>query len=205
VQTHQFLGYEQSQSKALTAVVNGIRVLKQPFKNQRDGLRADTSASIGDRDIHEVGIGRHQGSLYRHRSVCRSEFDSVINQVDQNFQDAVRIPVHERNAGIQPHFQPDLLLASDGLHHGHCLPDQVSNRHRVRLNRIFPVSARSMIFLQMAKPIPLPGYSARVCSRLKNRENNLAMLGINANAVVGNREHPVSVFLVGRDANGRRI
>ena len=63
---------------------------------------------------------------------------------------------------------------------------------------------RSMIFLQIAKPMPVPGYSLP-CATLEHLEEPLGLLRVNADAVVPDGKPPVLVLLDSGDMNPRGV
>ena len=63
----------------------------------------------------------------------------------------------------------------------------------------------SMIFLQMARPMPLPGYSVRACRRWKATKIVFRVLRRNSDSVIADAEPPALVRLFSLHGNQRRI
>ena len=64
---------------------------------------------------------------------------------------------------------------------------------------------RSTIFLQIARPMPVPGYSRAAVQALEQHEDALEVLGRDADAVVAHREAPAGVARLGLDVHLRRL
>ena len=63
---------------------------------------------------------------------------------------------------------------------------------------------RSTTLLQIASPIPVPGYLSRPCSRWKIWKIRSPVLRRDADAVVAHREDPLLTGPLGRDVDARR-
>jgi hypothetical protein len=63
---------------------------------------------------------------------------------------------------------------------------------------------RSTIFLQIARPMPVPGYSLRPLQALEDLEDALDVGQLDADAVVAHGEHPVRALAHGLDVDLRR-
>ncbi len=62
---------------------------------------------------------------------------------------------------------------------------------------------RSTTFLQMAKPMPVPGYCSRRVQALEDQEDAVGELRIDADAVVADREQPAVRLPLGGDVDFR--
>ena len=58
---------------------------------------------------------------------------------------------------------------------------------------------RSTIFLQIARPMPVPGILLPAVQALEDHEDALEVLRVDADAVVAHREEPLAVRLLGAD------
>ncbi len=65
---------------------------------------------------------------------CGRELDPVVDEVNQHFQNPVRVGIDQRNFRIDRGFDPDLILIGSRLHHRDCLLDDLSDRNTARLD-----------------------------------------------------------------------
>src|SRR5580698_3039591 len=114
MQPNQFAANEQPQSEARAAAVDRIGILVQAFENQGLRLRTDTPTGVAHRDINRVGIGLVERSFYSYRSFERCELDGVVDEIDEDFENAIRIGVDQRNALIDRHLNSNLLALRRG-------------------------------------------------------------------------------------------
>ena len=99
---------------------------------------------------------------------CGGELDAVLDEIDQHLENAVGIPMDERNPGVHADFQSDFFLARDGLHHGDCLADQISDRDAARFNA-------DLSRLRPARFQQIANHGSQLVHTLQNRLEMIAL------------------------------
>src|SRR6185312_941828 len=135
VQPDQFFRNVEPQPQPLAAIIDRIRVLVQPLKNQGFRFRADAAAGIGDGYVDEVGIIFGKVGLNHDRSVGRGKFNGIFQQIGQHLQDTVGVGVNEWNPDINRSLQADCLGSGRTLQHRYRLADDLADEDAVRLDR----------------------------------------------------------------------
>src|SRR5947209_8735523 len=97
VQGDQFSRDIESQSQSLAIVVDSVWILVQALENQMLRFRSDAASRVRHRHVNEIRIGLDQAGLHRYRTSRRGELDAVLHQIDQHFQDAIRVSIKKWN------------------------------------------------------------------------------------------------------------
>ena len=70
-----------------------VGILVETLKNVWKRVSGDASAGVANREIDGARVGLHHRRFHRYRSFGLGELNSVVDQVDENFESTLRIRI----------------------------------------------------------------------------------------------------------------
>src|ERR1039458_3857156 len=134
VESNDFFGNVEPQTEAASVAVHRVGVLVETFENQRNRLLRDATATIADREIDGGRVGLHHRGFHDNCPLRWGELDTVVDQVDQDFEGSIGIGIDELDGLIQRSYGVDFFWDWGGMHHRDRLLDQFADSDAARFN-----------------------------------------------------------------------